>query len=88
MLTDRLERVKHYYDTAQAALHARDFKGTSWPCGTPSSGSWFPKHGDRVIVETRTTSIYISIMLALLLFAILAEIAPTYSLAALLNVVF
>jgi hypothetical protein len=88
VLTDRLERVKHYYDTAQAALHVHDFKKHIVAMWHAEFKSWFPKHGDRVIIETRTTSIYISIMLALLLFAILAEIAPSYFLAALLNVVF
>ena len=88
VLTDRLERVKHYYDTSQAALRARDFKKQIVAMWHAEFGRWFPKHGDRVIVETRTTSIYISVMLALLLFAILAEIAPAYWLAALLNIVF
>ena len=88
VLTDRLERVKHYYDTAQAALQVHDFKKHIVAMWHAEFKRWFPKHGDRVIIETRTTSIYISIMLALLLFAILAEIAPSYFLATLLNVVF
>lgn len=88
VLTDRLERVKHYYDTAQAALHTRDFKKHIVAMWHAEFGRWFPKHGDRVVIETRTTAIYISVMLALLLFAILAEIAPSCSLAALLGVVF
>jgi hypothetical protein len=88
VLTDKLERVKHYYNTSQAALTTPDLERKIVGMWHAEFKRWFPKHSDRVVIETRTTSVFISVMLALLLFAILSEIAGSTSLALVLSVVF
>ncbi len=88
VLTGRLERVKHYYDTSVDALNLRDFPRQIVKLWHSEFKRWFPKHGGQVIVETRTTSVFISLMLVLLLFAVLAEITPNCYLAGLLSIVF
>ncbi|MCJ7524014.1 MAG: hypothetical protein MUP71_02185 [Candidatus Aminicenantes bacterium] len=88
VLTDNLERVKHYYDTSLAALNLPDFKKNIVRMWHAEFMRWFPRQADRVILETRTTSIFISIMLALLLFAIIAEIVHSHSLAFTLSLIF
>jgi hypothetical protein len=88
VLTGNLERVKHYYDTSLAALNQPDFKKNIVRMWHAEFKRWFPRQTDRVILETRTTSIFISIMLALLLFAIIAEIVHSHSLALVLSFIF
>lgn len=88
VLTGNLERVKHYYDTSMAALALPDYKKNIVRMWHSEFKRWFPRQTDRVIVETRTTSIFISIMLALLVFAIIAEIVNAHSLAFVLSFIF
>ncbi|MBN2346087.1 MAG: hypothetical protein JXO51_06820 [Candidatus Aminicenantes bacterium] len=88
VLTGKLERVKHYYDSAQAALAAPDPERNIVRLWHAEFKRWFPGTAQRVIVETRTTSVFISIMLALLLFTVVGEIAASDLLALALGVVF
>lgn len=88
VLTANLERVKHYYDTSLAALNLPDFKKKIVRMWHSEFKRWFPRQNDRVILETRTTSIFISIMLALLLFMVISEIVNSHSLALVLSLVF
>jgi hypothetical protein len=88
VLTDNLERVKHYYNTSLASLHLPDFKKNIVRVWHSEFKRWFPKQKDRVILETRTTSVFISIMLALLLFAVIAEMVNSHTLAFVLTLVF
>jgi hypothetical protein len=88
VLTDSLERVKHYYDTSLAALNSPDPQKNIVSLWHGEFKRWFPKQGGRVIVETRTTSIFISVMLALLLFAMVHEITGRSALALALSIVF
>ncbi len=88
LLTDNLERVKHYYETSRSALNSPDFRKNIVRMWHVEFKRWFPRQGERVIVETRTTSLFISLMLAILLFSILAGITSSSSLAGLLSIVF
>ncbi len=88
VLTGKLQRVKHYYDTSQAALALPDPGRGMVRLWHAEFKRWFPQQGERVVVETRTTSIFITLMLALLLYTVLAEMSGSARQAALLSVVF
>jgi hypothetical protein len=88
LLTDNLERVKHYYETSRSAQASPDFKKNIVRMWHAEFKRWFPRQADRVIIETRTTSTFISIVLALLLFSIVAEVLGSHPLAFILSLVF
>ena len=88
VLTGKLQRVKHYYDSAQAVLAMPDPGRSIVRLWHSEFKRWFPQQSERVVVETRTTSIFITLMLALLLYTVLAETSGSARLAVLLSVVF
>ncbi len=88
LLTDRLDRVKHYYDTSRQSLELRDFKRQIVGLWHQEFKGWFPRQSDQVLVETRTTSVFLSVLLCLLLFLAVQEITGSAGKALLLTLLF
>ena len=88
LLTDRLERVKHYYDTSLRSLELPNFKKQIVGLWHGEFKGWFPRQTGQVLLETRTTSIFLSATLCLLLFLALSEITGSSAASLLLTLLF